>query len=204
MLWARPRPKKARSFIRVLVCDASFLASQFKRASRRIPVFIGPAGALFTTKTRPVLFRDYFEAFLLVPCPAPVRDNVLSFACASKTSRSKVLIDHRSPCAVRARTSIASYRAEATFFKTLAGCRALRDIAPRAFWVHVNDRLGCGPSATPPLFQLPLLPPPPSEGAPGATENGGMMFGESKKVAAADAIEPSALRESSFIIVMGG
>lgn len=50
------------------------------------------------------------------------------------------------------RTSISSYRAETCFFKTLAGTDALRGIAPHAFWVHVDDRLGYpsdGPSAQP-------------------------------------------------------
>ncbi|CAM9381912.1 unnamed protein product, partial [Ectocarpus sp. 12 AP-2014] len=40
------------------------------------------------------------------------------------------------------RTSIASYRAEATFFKTVAGSAALDAIVPHAFWVHVDERLG--------------------------------------------------------------
>lgn len=40
------------------------------------------------------------------------------------------------------RTSISSYRAETCFFKTLASTNPLRGIAPHAFWVHVDDRLG--------------------------------------------------------------
>eukprot|EP00752_Nemacystus_decipiens_P017867 g16019.t1 len=49
---------------------------------------------------------------------------------------------------IKWRTSIASYRAEATFFKTMASSAshsaALGAIIPLAFWVHVDDRLGDG------------------------------------------------------------
>ncbi|CAM9929534.1 unnamed protein product, partial [Scytosiphon promiscuus] len=50
---------------------------------------------------------------------------------------------------IKWRTSIASYRAESTFFKTVAaGSHAahLDGIVPHAFWVHVDDRLGDGPT----------------------------------------------------------
>lgn len=79
---------------------------------------------------------------------------------------------------VRRRTSIASYRAEATFFKTVASSAALDAIVPHAFWVHVDDRLGEG-----------------QEAGIAAAGNGGTE---------ADAAVVEALRESCFMMITGG
>lgn len=79
----------------------------------------------------------------------------------------------------RRRTSIASYRAEATFFKTVAGSAALDAIVPHAFWVHVDDRLGGGEET----------------GTAAAAGTGGTE---------ADATIVEALRESCFMMITGG
>lgn len=79
------------------------------------------------------------------------------------------------------RTSIASYRAEATFFKTVAlsASKALGAIVPHAFWVHVDDRLGEG--------------------------EGGAMGGDDGGAAAVDEAEViKGLQESCFMMITGG
>lgn len=111
------------------------------------------------------------------------------------------------------RTSIASYRAEATFFKTLAKSVALNGIAPHAFWVHVDDRLGDGPS-----FHHD---PRPSNGSPftvdaevftaagvngGREQQGGRRVegGAKKEKEEEEEVLVTSLRESCFMMITGG
>ncbi|CBN80175.1 hypothetical protein Esi_0116_0050 [Ectocarpus siliculosus] len=77
------------------------------------------------------------------------------------------------------RTSIASYRAEATFFKTVAGSAALDAIVPHAFWVYVDDRLG------------------------GGEETGTAAAAAGTGDTEADAAVVEALRESCFMMITG-
>lgn len=93
-------------------------------------------------------------------------------------------------CCDPPRTSIASYRAEATFFKTVAASKALGDIVPHAFWVHVDDRLG-------------------GEGARGG--DGDASAASAPRVGGAGDGAPQdeeeaikALRESCFMMITGG
>lgn len=87
------------------------------------------------------------------------------------------------PCC-HIRTSIASYRAEATFFKTFAGSKVLSGIAPHAFWVHVDDRLGEEKEET-------------GIAAVGGCGGGGGRLKDEEEVV-------KALRESCFMMITGG
>lgn len=108
------------------------------------------------------------------------------------------LLPHR----IRIRTNIASYRAEATFFKTLAGYRELHGLAPRAFWVHIDDRLGHGPAWTQPV---PMVLPPRPSSYPGTANGttGEEEEGEEGGKDLEDAMNVFALRKSSFMMIMG-
>ena len=95
------------------------------------------------------------------------------------------------------RTSVASYRAEATFFQTLADSDALGAIAPRVLWVHVDDRrYGCLQS------NGSGVPSGGGEAEPGVEGGGGFEGREGRGSGEEEEIE--ALRESSFMMITGG
>ncbi|CAM9524010.1 unnamed protein product [Choristocarpus tenellus] len=77
------------------------------------------------------------------------------------------------------RMSIASYRAETSFFQNLSDNDALGNLAPRCFWVHCDDRL----HANMPIRNVDL------------GQVGGKEEEEERKI--------DALRESSFMLITG-
>lgn len=80
----------------------------------------------------------------------------------------------------RRRTSIASYRAEASFYQSLAASATLRDMAPRCYWVHADDRLSSS---------LPNRPSSANDASPTTKE--------------AEDAAIRALRESCFMMITG-
>lgn len=97
------------------------------------------------------------------------------------------------------RTSIASYRAEATFFKTLADSETLDGIAPRAFWVHVDDRLGYGQVDR--LSTSISVPHHPPRNGYGLRTGGAKSAEVQKEEEEEGAVEM--LRESCFMMITG-
>ncbi|CAN0137807.1 unnamed protein product, partial [Discosporangium mesarthrocarpum] len=94
------------------------------------------------------------------------------------------------------RVSVASYRAEASFFKHMASNEAVRGLAPRCFWVHSDHRLGICTRRT-----------EGTSGSDGSPESGNgkrhepQSVADMKSVGGGEDQELEALRGSSFMLI---
>lgn len=129
----------------------------------------------------------------------------ISGPCRKETVPGHFLKHRPNVSSICARSSVSSYRAEASFFKALAGSPSLSGVAPRCFWVHIDDRRdgakrlatgagsvsGCAPSRK---FgeDMGAKQGEEAESSPAAQ---GTAKGEGE--------EMGALRASSFMIVTG-